>query len=215
MSQSLSPWVYPVWNSLCLLDLIDYFFSHVREVCEYILCEYFLRPFPFSSSSGTCIIRMLVRLMLSQRSLRQSSILFILLSLFCSLAVISTILSFSSLIHSSPSVILLLIPSSVFLISVIVLFITDFWSLLNVSFIFSILFRRSWIIFIIIPLNSFSDSLPISSSFIWSCRILPCSFACCIFLCHFILSNLLCLWSSFDRLQSRRSSCFCCLPISE
>ena len=43
-------------------------------------------PFFFSSSSGTPIIRMLVTLMLSQRSLRVSSVLFILFSLFCSAA---------------------------------------------------------------------------------------------------------------------------------
>ena len=61
----------------------------------------------FSSSSGTPIIRMLVCLVLSQRSLRLSSILFILFSLFCSLAIISTVLSSSSLIRSSASVILL------------------------------------------------------------------------------------------------------------
>ena len=53
-----------------------------------------------------------------------SLFLFILFSIFCSVAVISTILSFSSLIHSSASVILLLIPSSVFFIPVIALFIS-------------------------------------------------------------------------------------------
>ena len=41
-------------------------------------------------------------------------------------------------------------------------------SLLEVSCIFSILFPRFWIIFTIIPLNSFSGRLPISSSFVWS-----------------------------------------------
>ena len=54
-----------------------------------------------------------------------------LFSLFCSLAVISTILSFTSLIHSSASVILLLIPSRVFLISVILLFITVYLLLIS------------------------------------------------------------------------------------
>ena len=49
--------------------------------------------------------------------------LFILFSLFCSVAVIYTILSSSSLMCSSASIVLLLIPCSVFLISVIVLFI--------------------------------------------------------------------------------------------
>ena len=55
---------------------------------------------------------MLVHLILSQRSLRASSVLFILSSLFCSSEVISTILSSSSLIRSSASDVLLLIPSA-------------------------------------------------------------------------------------------------------
>ena len=37
------PWVYPVWYSLCFLDLVDYFLSHVREVLSYYLFKYFLR----------------------------------------------------------------------------------------------------------------------------------------------------------------------------
>ena len=49
--------------------------------------------------------------MLSQRSLRLSYLLFILFSIFCFAAMISTILSSRSLISSSASVILLLIPS--------------------------------------------------------------------------------------------------------
>ena len=70
--------------------------------------------FFFSFSSGTPIIRMLVHLMLSQRSLRLSSVLFILFCFFCSAVVISSILSSWSLIRSSASVILLLIPSREF-----------------------------------------------------------------------------------------------------
>ncbi|XP_049566948.1 syntaxin-17 isoform X2 [Orcinus orca] len=46
---------------------------------------------------------------------------------------------------------------------------------------FSLLVNRFWIIFTIITLNSFSGRLPISSSFIWSCRFLPCSFICAIY----------------------------------
>ena len=72
-------------------------------------------PF-FFSSSYTPIIRMLVHLMLSQRSLRLSSVLFILFSLFYSAVVMPTILSSRSFFHSSASVILLLIPSREFLI---------------------------------------------------------------------------------------------------
>ena len=52
-----------------------------------------------------------------------SSVVFILFTLFCSSEVISTILSSRSRIHSSGSGILQLIPSRVFLISVIVLFV--------------------------------------------------------------------------------------------
>ena len=109
-------------------------------------------------------------------------------------------------------------PSSVFLISVIVLFIIvclffcSSRSLLNVSCIFSILFPIFGVIFTIITLNSFSGRLPISSLFIWSCGFLPCSLVCNMFLCIFILSDLLCLRSPFCRLQGHSSSCFWCLP---
>ena len=92
---------------LCFLELIEYFLSHIREVFNYNLFNYFLVPLFSSSSSGTPIIWMLVCLMLSQRCLRLSSILFILFCLFCSVMVISTALSSRSLICSSASVILL------------------------------------------------------------------------------------------------------------
>ena len=89
------------------------------------------------SSSGTPMIQMLY-LMLSQRSLRLLSFLFILF--FCSASFISTILSSSSLVCPSASVILLVVPTSVFLISIIVfiadcLFFSSSRSLLNISFI--------------------------------------------------------------------------------
>ena len=113
---------FSVWDSLCLLDLIDYFLFHVGKIFKYNLLKNFLIPF-FSSSSGTPVIRILVHLILSQRSLRLSSV-FTLFTLFCSSEVISTILSSSLLIHPSTSNILLLIPSRVFLISVIVLFVS-------------------------------------------------------------------------------------------
>ena len=94
-------------------------------------------PFFFSSSSGTPIIQMLVHLILSplsqtQRSLRLSSILFILFSLFCSAVVISSILSSRSLIRSSVSVILLLIPSREFFF--LILFIYLFYGCVGPSF---------------------------------------------------------------------------------
>ena len=86
-----------------------------------------------------------------------------------------------------------LFPSSVFLISVIVLFITDrlffqsYMSLLNIYCIFLIhasalfiyayiVYQRFWINFPIITLNTFSCRLPTFSSFVCLCGFLPCSF---------------------------------------
>ena len=82
-------------------------------------------PFFLSSSSGAPMIRMLGSLTLSQRSLMLSSFLLILFSFFLSASFIYTILSTTSLILSSTSGILLLVPSRVFLISVIALFSID------------------------------------------------------------------------------------------
>ena len=111
-----------LYETLCFLDLGDCFLSHVKEVFSYNVVKYFLRPFLFFFSPGTPIMRTLVHLILSQRPLKLSSFLFILFSLSCSMAVISTTLSSSSLIRSSASFILLLILSSVFFISVTVFF---------------------------------------------------------------------------------------------
>ena len=81
--------------------------------------------------------------MLSERSLILSSFLFILFSLFFNAAVISTILSSSSLIHSLSSVILLLIPYSIFFHFIyftvhLHFFFVSSRSLINVSYIFLI-----------------------------------------------------------------------------
>ena len=121
MSWHVSPWVYPVWDSLFLLELIGYFVFHVGEIFNYNLFKNFLIPFlllflfwaPYNSHVGAFDI-----------ILEVSEILFILFTLFCSSEVTSIILSSSTLIHSSASDILLLIPSRVFLISVIVWFVS-------------------------------------------------------------------------------------------
>ena len=143
-------------------------FPMLGKFLAIISSNIFSGPFSLSSLSGAPIMWMLAHLMLTQRSLRLASFHFILFSIFCSVAVIATILSSRSFIHSSPSVILLLIPSSVLFISVC-LFFSPSRSLVNISCIFSIfasiLFRRSWIIFTIIILNSFAGRLPISTSF--------------------------------------------------
>ena len=154
----VSPWIYPLCASWTWLTTS---FSMLGKISTVISSKIFSYPF-FFSSSGTPIILMLVCLILSQRSLRLSSVLFILFTLFCSSKVISTILSSSSLIRSSTSDILLLIPARVFLISVIVLFVSvclffnSSRSLLIDSYIFSILLSRFLLIFTIIILNSFS-----------------------------------------------------------
>ena len=80
-------------------------------------------PFFLSSSSGTPMIQILGCLTLSQRSLRLSSLVLILFSFFLFASFVSTILSSTSLILSAASVILLLVPSSVFFISFIALFV--------------------------------------------------------------------------------------------
>ena len=178
----------------CFLDLVDYFFSHVREVlCLKILSSAIISSNIFSSlvylfsSSGTPIIRTLAHLMLSQWSPKLSSFLLILFSIFCFMAMISTILSSRSLIHSSASVILLLIPSSVLFLSVFI----SSRALVNSCHIFSILFLKSWIIFTIIILNSFSGRLPISTSFSYFSGDLSCSFIWDIILFLLILVSFL------------------------
>lgn len=88
-----------------------------------------------------------------------SSSLFILFSLFCSAAVISTILSSGSPVHSSASLILLLIPSSVLYSFLFLCCLT--LCALYIFFVKHVLylclqsFPKSWIFFTIITLNSF------------------------------------------------------------
>ena len=159
MPCGVPPWVYLAWDSLCFLYLGDCF-PHYGKFQLLPLQIFSLVLFLSLSFPTTPKIWMLVHLTLSQRSLKLSSFLFILFSLFCSAAVISTILSSGSLTHSSASPILLLIPSSVFLISVIVLLdsicslcLLCQTCLLSVPPLF---FPKSWIFFTIITLNSFS-----------------------------------------------------------
>ena len=78
-----------LYGTLQFLDLTDYFLSHIREVFDY---NYF-RPFLFLYPSGTNIMQMLMRLILSQKSLSESVLISFLFSLSYSVAVISTTLS--------------------------------------------------------------------------------------------------------------------------
>ena len=128
------------------------------------------------------MIQMLGCLTLPQRSLKLS--LFLLIFFFSPLCFIfPTILSFTLLILSSASVILLLVPSRVLLICYCtihywLLFFISFRSLLNISCIFiilvsslficnSILFSRFWIISTIIILNSFFQVDSLSPPFLF------------------------------------------------
>ena len=85
----------PVWDSLYLLDLIDYFLFHVGEIFNYNLFKIFLIPFIFLFIFLDHYNSNVGMLILSQKSLRLSSVLFTLFTLFCSSEVISTTLSSS------------------------------------------------------------------------------------------------------------------------
>ena len=69
MPWCVSPWVYRVWDSLHLLDLTDYFLFHAGEIFNYNLFKKFLIPFLFLFFFWDPLIRMLVHLILFQRSL--------------------------------------------------------------------------------------------------------------------------------------------------
>ena len=124
------PWVYPAWDFLCFLDLVDYFLSHVREVFSYYLFNYFLRSFLSLFSFWDLYNANVGVFNVAPRSLRLFSFPFNLFPIFYSVAVISTILSPRSFICSSPSVILMLIPTSILFIC---LFFSSYRSLVNIS----------------------------------------------------------------------------------
>ena len=161
--------------------------------------------------------------MLTQGSLGLSSFfILILFPLFCSTAFISTILSFSSLIHSSASVIPLLVSSRVFFSPVSVLSITpclffsSSMSLLHISCIFSvyasILFPRSWIIFTNITLNYFQ--VVCLFAFHLVLRVLFCFFSLLLHLQHSSFISFCLIYCTYDLLspgcRNYGSSCFCC-----
>ena len=176
----------------------DCFISHVMEVFSYYLFKYFPNSFPsLFSPSGTPIMQILMHLVLSQRSLRLSSFLFILFSLFHESDFHHSVFQFTY-IYSSASVILLLqcIFHFSYCIVHLCLFFSSSRSLFHISCISicaSLLFLRSWIIFTIITLNSFLGRLPglqFIQLLLWG-FILSSSFFWVVFLCCLILSNLL------------------------
>ena len=90
-------------ETLCFLDLVDYFLSRVRGVFSYYLFKYFFRSFSLSAPSRTPTMRMLVYFTLYQMPLMPSSFFFFLFYILC-WGSDPTILSSMSLICSSASV---------------------------------------------------------------------------------------------------------------
>ena len=150
---------------LCLLDLSEWFLPHVREVFGSYLFTYFLCPFlcffsfwhPYNMDVGAFKVFS-----------EFSSTVFIssqfFLPRFCSMSVISTCLSSTSLIPSCASCILLLLASSEFFISVIVFCISPCLILKSQCFLYFINFCFQFISKCIyylyyISLKSFSWSL--------------------------------------------------------
>ena len=93
----VSPWVYPVWDSLGFLDLGGYFLPHFREVFDYLYSNIFSCPFLLSSSSATPIIQVLGCFNLIV-DVSETVLIYFYSSFFHSVAFISTILSSRSLI---------------------------------------------------------------------------------------------------------------------
>ena len=114
MCWGVSPWVYPVWVLWVSWTWVTISFPILGTFSTIISSSIFSWSLFLSSSSGPPMTQMLGCLTLSQRSLRLSSFLLILFSFFLSDSFISTILSSTSLIVSSASVILPLVPSRVF-----------------------------------------------------------------------------------------------------
>ena len=115
VSWCIFPWVYPVSYSLCFLYLTVYF----------LIIGKFLAIISSNIFSGPLLSLLLLGSLWCKcfpRDLSDCPHFFIIFLYFFPVAVITT-LSSTSLIHFSASVILLLIPSSVFFISDVVLFV--------------------------------------------------------------------------------------------
>ena len=112
----ISLWVNFIWDFLGFLELGDSFLYQIREVFSFYVFSYvfclFLSLFSFWDPNEANIIALDV----AHRSLKLYSFLYILFSFLCSVAVISTTLSYRSLIHSSVLFNVCLITSSVFFI---------------------------------------------------------------------------------------------------
>jgi len=173
---------FPTWISL--LPGLGWLFPFpCLEIFQLLSLPIFYQTTSLLYSSRTPIMWMLVDLMLSQGLLGNLHFIF---PVFCSAALISTVLSFTSFIHSSALLILLLIPYSVLFISVC-LFFSSCRSLVNISYILSSVFLRSWLIITIIILNYFSGMMSTFNSFRCFSGVLSCLFIWDITLCFSIM----------------------------
>lgn len=139
--------------------------------------------------------------MLFQRSLKLFSFKFFYFIFGSSNYIISIILPSRSLIHSSVSCSLQLIPPSVFFILVIIFFSYDwfFWfssPLLKFTLGSSILFLNSVSILNTGTFNSLSNRLFISVSLVVFSGVFSCSFSWYRFLCILVLLTSLCLYET-------------------
>ena len=120
MFWGVSLWIYPVWDPLGVLDFCDYFLPHFREVLNYYLLKYFLMVFLFifffwdAYASNVGVFNIVPEVF--EVVLISFNFFFL---FFLSVSFISTFQSSTSLILSSASIILLFVPSRVFLISFI------------------------------------------------------------------------------------------------
>ena len=55
VSQCVPPWAYTSWDSLCFLDLVDYFLSQLGKFTAIISANIFSDPFSFYSSGTSPI----------------------------------------------------------------------------------------------------------------------------------------------------------------
>jgi len=169
VSWCVSVWASPVWHSLGFLGLGGYFLSHVREVLNCNLFQYFLIPFHFLPL-GPNVSVLNVVMEVSETVLFFHSFFILLCFHYFHHSMFQ--LTYPVFCLNDSAVVLLkciflfFIPITVLSLNTFCIFSTH----TSILFIYaSILFLRFWIIFTIITLNSFSGRLPMSSPFVWSC----------------------------------------------
>ena len=123
------------WDSLCFLDLCDFFSHQIREVFRHYFFKQVFYPCSSSSPSGVPITRILLHFMFSCISLNRSSFFLVFVPVLALSGSFFFTLISSPLIQSFASSSLLLIPSTVSFSSEIVFFISS-WFLLIVLCLF-------------------------------------------------------------------------------